>query len=45
MNAISAFLYFGLPVTVTLIGWVALKLHERSAPPLEDRGAGGRGRR
>jgi len=28
-----AFLYFGLPTIVGLIGLAAVKLHERSAPP------------
>jgi hypothetical protein len=31
-----AFLYFGLPTMVGVIGLVAVKLHERSAAPLDD---------
>jgi murein endopeptidase len=29
-----AFLYFGFPTVVGLIGLAAVKLHERSVPPL-----------
>jgi hypothetical protein len=37
-----AFLYFGLPTMVGSIGLAAMKLHERSAPPLPEAN-GGRG--
>jgi hypothetical protein len=34
INPALAFLYFGLPTMVGLTGLAAVKLHERSAPPV-----------
>ena len=31
-----AYAYFGLPTTVGLIGWAMVKLHERSAPQIDN---------
>jgi hypothetical protein len=35
MDALTLLLYFGAPTTIGVIGLVGLKLHERSAPPIE----------
>jgi hypothetical protein len=42
MDLVPAFPYFGLPTTVGLIGLAAMKLHERSAPPLQLSGGSSR---
>jgi hypothetical protein len=34
MDIPTAALFFGFPIGVLLLGWVAVKLHERSAPKL-----------
>ena len=36
MDPLLLLAYFALPATITLIAFAALKLHERSAPPVED---------
>jgi hypothetical protein len=35
MDIPTAVLFFGFPIGVLLLGWVAVKLHERSAPEVK----------